>query len=256
MKKRTKWTTPLMQQESNRIHDNKFIIHSLELKEYGKHRRRQTYINLECKTCGFKNSVIINSHIKGVNCKGCFMWNINKLQKASDKVHNFNFIIHSIETREYGNLGNKQAYCDAECKICNHRNWINVDAHINKLIGCGGVCWQHVERKVQIETLQLYPELAKKPYNLYLLKFTNQNEEFLKVGKTCKTITNRFNGKDYSDYEIEILQVIESTHLEVALTEDKILNEYYERYKHIPKIKFGGHTECFRMELLNEFGGR
>ncbi len=30
------------------------------------------------------------------------------------------------------------------------------------------------------------------------------------------------------------------------------MSEYYYKYKYIPKIKFGGHTECYDFSILEE----
>jgi hypothetical protein len=94
--------------------------------------------------------------------------------------------------------------------------------------------------------------LANEYYKLYFLRFTHiiTNEQFYKVGKTKHSIDKRFDKPEYNNYNIEEIDVIESTHLWVAIEEDKFLNNF-KNYQYAPKIKFGGYTECFKEEIYD-----
>ena len=98
--------------------------------------------------------------------------------------------------------------------------------------------------------------LAQEIYNLYFLKFTHKgkdNNSFYKIGKTKRTIKERFQSKRYNNYTIEECQVVEGTHLWVAEQEEAFINKYYGKYGYIPSEKIGGSTECFNLNIEKEF---
>jgi ribosomal protein S27E len=252
-----RWTLERIQKESNRIHINKFIIHSFEIKEVGVKKEKKKFINIECKHCGYKNNIRINDHINGTQngCKNCYrvdkLWTKEKIQIESNKIHNNKFTIHKMERKNTKKRMNVP-FVLIECNDCKHITYIEFNDH--KKYGCNGKCKLIGDRKRQIKQLKDNPQIAKQISNLYFLKFTHKitNEQFYKVGKTRTTIKQRFANKEYNNYIIEEYQVIESNQLSVALQEDDFINRYNE-YKYIPKDKFGGHTECFRLDITKEF---
>jgi hypothetical protein len=253
-----KWNNILIRKESKRVHGDIFIIGNIERKEYGNQGCKMSYINLKCKICNYENLMAIKSHIhKKIGCKQCSknMWTLKKAQDESNRIHNNNFILYSLERKEYGSQGQKTCHIDIKCKSCGDRKITTINNHISKSHGCSGKCQSVINRTFQINTLREDMKLADQLYKLYFLKFTHKltNEQFYKVGKTKKTINYRFKDKQYNNYIIEECQVVESTHLWVAEQEDLFINKYYNKYGYKPIDKFGGHTECFNLEVINEF---
>lgn len=83
-----------------------------------------------------------------------------------------------------------------------------------------------------------FPEKKNIPAILYLLY--NDDEDFYKVGMTTKqTVEDRI--KYLSTYKFNIVDKVSDTMYNIALAEQKILQEH-KRYK--PKKRFGGYTEC------------
>ena len=76
------------------------------------------------------------------------------------------------------------------------------------------------------------PELKIVPAKLYFFKFWNDTEEFYS--------TRSFTAK----YKKQLIESVELPLYEAFL-------ETFKEYKYIPKIKFGGWTECFTSELYN-----
>ena len=246
-----KWTVSKVQEESDKIH-NKFIIHNVIRKPVGNKGVKATYIGIECKKCGHKNVVHLGSHInKKTDCKGCSMWTLQKVQNVSNKIHNNQFKIHNIKRNPIGKQGQVATVIQIECKICGYSSQTSIGNHINLESGCGGKCKPKANMNLQIEFLKSNSIIANQPYKLYFLKFIHKldRETFYKIGKT-KNIKTRYSCKDYSDYIIEEIDVIESTHLWVAEQEEKFINSF-KKYKYKPKNKFGGWTECFKEEIYN-----
>lgn len=80
-------------------------------------------------------------------------------------------------------------------------------------------------------------------YRLYVTKFWNSDESFIKIGKTFVSFANRY--KDLIPYyNYKVLKVIEADAKTVCQLERK-----YQRInkdnKCVPTIKFSGYTECF-----------
>ncbi|MBC8427530.1 MAG: hypothetical protein H8D97_01425 [Proteobacteria bacterium] len=105
-------------------------------------------------------------------------WALEEVQKESNRIHNNKFIINSITIKKVGNQEKTASFLHITCKVCNY--------------------------------------------------------------------------KIYNDYIIEECQVEKGTHLWVAEQEDEFINKY-KKFKYIPKIKFGGYTECFNLDIVKEF---
>ncbi len=85
---------------------------------------------------------------------------------------------------------------------------------------------------------------------VYIVKFSNKNECFYKIG-----ITDRFTSrlspikKLYNNFEIIISKVFD---VKTAIEKEKLLHIINKEYEYIPKIKFGGYLECFSDINKNE----
>lgn len=85
-----------------------------------------------------------------------------------------------------------------------------------------------------------FPEKINVPAKLYLL--FNDDEEFYKVGITVKQeVSERI--KYMAHYTFEIIDVVSDTMYNVAIAEQKILQDN-QKYK--PKKRFGGYTGCLK----------
>ena len=78
--------------------------------------------------------------------------------------------------------------------------------------------------------------------NLYIIKVDNQ-ECFYKIGITSKLITQRFCGN--FPYRYDVLRVFKMSGYDARTTEIKLHN-YFSEKKYVPKLNFGGKTECFK----------
>lgn len=239
----------------SRINKN-IIIHDFESKLIGVKKAKRTYVNIECKICNYKKLIRVSQYIKYSECTNCnnrVPLTLEKVKSRSIEIHGDKFIIHNLDFRK-DNQGESRSFIDIECIDCNNRWWVSTNKHINRGQGCGGKCKQHVNRKYQVEVLKSNSSLADQKYKLYFVRFIHKitNDQFYKVGKTCKTINQRFSGKEYSNYLIEQCQVVEGTHLWVAEQEDIFINKY-KKYKYNPNESFSGYTECFNQDIVKEF---
>jgi hypothetical protein len=99
------------------------------------------------------------------------------------------------------------------------------------------------------------------PCTLYLLKFTNKDGSFYKVGITTKGIKTRFNGAKCNQYTISEVCLFNDTYERCIIIEQTLLTRYYThsfdpRDHGLPSFG-GGETECFNesalLPLIEEF---
>ena len=86
-------------------------------------------------------------------------------------------------------------------------------------------------------------------FKVYIIRCYNEEESFLKIGKTYTSIKTRFNGKQLP-YSYEVLKVFEGKALEMSELEVSLQNLNKE-FKYLTKLDFAGKYECFS-ELKEE----
>lgn len=91
-----------------------------------------------------------------------------------------------------------------------------------------------------------------KKYKVYIIRCWNEKEDFIKIGKTFKTITQRFN-KARMPYNYTILSIYNFNDNFSCNSFEKKLHRKYIKYKYNPLISFIGDTECFlKNSILKE----
>ncbi len=81
-------------------------------------------------------------------------------------------------------------------------------------------------------------------FKVYVIRCFNENESFIKIGKTFKTIGQRFDSKLEMPYQWEIINTYEGDAKTMSILERKLIASHKE-YKYSPLISFNGVTECF-----------
>ena len=96
-------------------------------------------------------------------------------------------------------------------------------------------------------------ELKNKPATLYVLKCTNNEESFYKIGITTTSISKRFGGKSKIPYDYELMYEYKSNLYDCFKLEQSTI-EKFKNKKYIPLKQFGGMYECIKLDSrLNEF---
>lgn len=88
-------------------------------------------------------------------------------------------------------------------------------------------------------------------HSVYIIACFNDNEYFIKIGKTFNSINKRFAGNKKMPYNFVLLQNYTfDTSLSCSLFEKK-LHKKYKNSSYKPSIKFEGYTECFLTKVLD-----
>lgn len=81
-------------------------------------------------------------------------------------------------------------------------------------------------------------------FKVYILKCWNDNEGFYKIGKTFRTVQERFNKTEKMPYGWEIIRIFEGEARQISKLEHS-LQKLNKRTQYLPKNTFGGMHECF-----------
>lgn len=85
---------------------------------------------------------------------------------------------------------------------------------------------------------------------LYIIKCWDEFEKFIKIGITTRSVFDRINLESKFKYNYRIIKKIKGDPAFIWEKEKK-LHALFKDHKHIPKLKFGGMTECFNILILN-----
>lgn len=82
-----------------------------------------------------------------------------------------------------------------------------------------------------------------KSSNLYIIECWNEEERFIKIGITSKSIKERFT-KNKIPYNYKILKIFSSTNAGLIYDMEHVLLRNSKKFKYLPKKYFPGITEC------------
>lgn len=84
---------------------------------------------------------------------------------------------------------------------------------------------------------------------VYIIRCFNENEEFIKIGRTKNTIKFRFRHKSIIPYSYEVIKEIKGSP-DFIYDKEHELHKQYKNSRYTPKLHFAGKTECFNISIL------
>jgi len=183
---------------------------------------------------------IPSDHIIGKGCSKCSNNKKPTTQEFIEKANNIHNFKYDYSKTNYINSCSKIIII---CPLHGEFKQIPTD-HLHKICGCS-----ECASEISTSFLNLnFTSLSASEGFLYLIKLKNQDEEFVKIGVTTRSIELRTK-KIAQYYDIEILKYLKSDLKTISYHEQKILT-HFKKLNYNPKIKFTGHTECFTLEIL------
>ena len=88
-------------------------------------------------------------------------------------------------------------------------------------------------------------------YKVYVLECYNEDERFIKIGRTFTTVAQRYSEVGSLPYKYEILGEVSDNPFRVFRFETK-LKRMFKEFKYSPKIKFSGFKESFSIEIKQQ----
>lgn len=227
-------------QEANRIHNHRYDYSSVV------YVNNKTKIDILCPKHGvFSQLPATHTRSKG----GC--------KKCANEQHAGQY--HKKDTLWFINTatqvhGNKYDYCRVEyhryhdkveivCPI--HGSFFQTaGSHIHNKSGCPTCSRKDYEGGYGRTRFDRHPELKDKDALLYVIRVSSENEEFIKIGITQKTVHARFNINNRLPYKYEELYTERGKLYDLFLKEQHIKKQF-KQHKYVPSIKFNGYSECF-----------
>lgn len=139
-----------------------------------------------------------------------------------------------------------------------------INHHINKGAGCK---YCAIEKNVKIKrdfpsgwSASGWSKLATKSNNfdgfkVYIIECFNDNERFIKIGRTFTTIKRRFITNSGIPYKIKIVKEIFGNSNFIFNLEQELKNNF-KFFKYKPNIAFHGMYECFDIKIKNIIIGK
>lgn len=85
-------------------------------------------------------------------------------------------------------------------------------------------------------------------YKVYIIEIYNDNERFIKIGRTFNTVEKRFSMDGSLPYFYDILKIIEGNPHKIFKLESKLKREF-KQYRYTPIERFHGFKECFTTDI-------
>ncbi len=86
---------------------------------------------------------------------------------------------------------------------------------------------------------------------MYIIECFNDNEKFIKIGKTYRTLHQRFRS-NFLPYKHNSIKVFNFGDAKSCSEFETNLHNKFKKFKYSPLIRFGGDMECFSIEVLDQ----
>lgn len=231
---------------SSNIH--KFIEQARLIHQHMYGYDQTTYINnhtkvkIECNDHGIFEVTPQNHLTRSSGCPKCanIRRSKSKTLPISEIINIANVVHHNKYVYNWDNYKNTSSKISINCPI--HGEFLQkVQNHIFSKQGCPACGYIGRYSAEYFEKLDNRMIAGK----LYLLRFTLDNEEFLKIGITKREVSDRW--KSNKGFYIKEEFIVYTTMYKAFLTEQFMLNSYLYKNRHIPSIKIGGDKECFKL---------
>lgn len=193
-----------------------------------------------------------HSHLQGEGCPQCSYdcresFRLEKFIEKATKVHNY---FYSYEKFTYKNALMKGTI------ICPLHGEFK-QTYPNHLRGSGcPVCARLRISNFQLDSpvgwsisdWQKCANVSKNfdGFKVYVLKLSNDDEKFYKIGRTYRKTIRRINGIPYQG--VVVHEIRDDSPETIYKLENK-LKQQYKSYRYTPKVKFTGMCECFNIDL-------
>lgn len=212
-----------------------------------------SHISIICDRHG-EFSQLAATHIRGGGCSKC---------AGVSPLLTYDFINRAklIHTNryDYSLVEYKNSHTKIQIQCCNHGLFNQTpNGHLQGR-GCPACGIVRVkDNGIYCESFfKSNPNRKDDPAIFYVLRFSNLNETFVKVGITTTSVRARYRYGYKKKYQIEpIIELRTSLHNAFIIERD--IKHQFDHLRVTPMIKFRGWTECFKekelMLSINSFG--
>lgn len=211
---------------------------------------KNSKVELRCKKHDHTYTISVTCHLGGQKCPKCAMENYAILRRKTKE----QFVKEATEVyndlHDYTNTVYEG--CNKELEIrCKKHNHVFKTLPGNYINGFGCNKCRYEETRYNGKhhhTKEGYIRLAKgKPTYLYLIKCKDEYEDFYKIGKTFRSLKERFTNSNMP-YDYKKIFLYEGTPEYIWDLEEK-LHIKYKPYTYKANKMFAGYSECYNLNL-------
>lgn len=85
-------------------------------------------------------------------------------------------------------------------------------------------------------------------FKLYIIECYNNEESFIKIGRTFTDVKYRFEDRNKMPYKWRVIKLINENAKQIFNLE-KELHKQFKKFKYKPSLKFAGINECFDISI-------
>jgi Zn finger protein HypA/HybF involved in hydrogenase expression len=206
-------------------------------------------IEVRCTKHGYIFKKSIQNYLAGVGCPKCKAENYSKKRAKTtndfiEKAHK----THGEFLYDYSDTVyvNSRTKLDIICKT--HGAFNQYPQNHIAGNGCPKCAFDEFKNNASGYLRDGYIKIAKgRKAIVYLIRCKDENEEFYKIGKTLHKVNKRFI-KSNLPYMFEEITTYNGEAGYIFDLEIE-LHKKYKLYKYEPSKTFGGHTECYNLDL-------
>lgn len=226
------------------IHDNKYDYSKVD------YVNSHSKIKIICPNHG-EFEQVPSSHLNGNGCVKCSGEKKTILQSGNKD----NFIqkaklIHG-DKYDYSNVNYEKSYIKIKINCPEHGEFEQIPNSHLKGRGCptcglkikgGWTSTKWLEKSIKSKQFD--------SFKFYVVECFDDNERFVKIGRTFKTIKKRFEGKLPYKF-ISLKEISFNTHSE-AFEFEVMIKNLIKTYSYTPLKKFGGRYECYDINFKDK----
>lgn len=204
-------------------------------------------IDVYCKKHDHTFRTNLDKHLTKTGCKQCFKeseFDVKKksiyesfIKKVTD-VHSGSGYIYNYDEFDCMKGGRIKFICPTHGKVEADR----------KLHEEGSPCYECYKDNFTHTSYirHLYVDTCLNGSNIYLVKFKSDQEEFYKIG-IAKDMKIRLKDFNLTNYETEIVHTVFNKDSGIIWDLEHEVHRLYKENRYRPLEKFGGYTECFKL---------
>lgn len=239
-----KLTTQQFIDKANIKHNHKF---NYRLVEY---TTNSVKVKIICPKHGLFQQVPL-SHLYGIGCKTCGIEARSSKQSLTQNIFVKRANIVHENNYNYSLVKYKSAHSKVNiiCNKCNKTFSQAAYSHL-KGHGCPKCNLGSLTGWTKSQWIALCNSKSTTPL-VYIIRCYNDDEEFIKIGRTSRSTQLRFNRTQTMPYSYEIIKEFKGS-ADFVYDKEHELHKLYKKFKYKPLIEFGGKTECFNISILQD----
>ena len=229
-------------------------VHGIDKFDYSKVNYVNNYTNVLIRCIEHDNTVNVcpKTHLKGyLPCSFCRLKKQSVFLEEVNKIHDFKYD-YSL-TKYAGALKEIKVICPKHGEF-----ETTASAHLQGS-GCN-ICTGNGPGHSKTQYVRFCKDNYNGLSNFYIVKLSNETEEFYKIGITVKHIDKRYTSSFLFGYQKENILILKNLPADVVYDLEKHFLKSYRQYKYIPSNQsFHGKTECLKKlpekyeEIINDY---